>query len=205
MIVHAVPSGPYRTNAYIIACSETRKAVIIDPSPGSSTSVIDYLSKENLQPEKILITHSHWDHIADTSFLKEHFQIPVFVHMNDVGNLEKPGSDGLPFPGSIQGVRPDGYLEDGKLILIGNLEFKIIHTPGHSPGGVCLYSEQEKVLIAGDTLFKGAMGSLSLPTAQVDMMKITLRKLGQLPKETRVYPGHGPSTTIGDESWLKTY
>ncbi len=202
MIFQPFASGPVATNAYVVACESTGKAAIIDPSPGSFESIKRFLEKNNYLPDKILITHSHWDHIADVAVCKREYNIPVWIHPLDAPNLKNPGADGLQIRFPIEGVIPDHFLNEGDTFFIGETEFKVIHTPGHSPGGVCFYSEELKVLISGDTLFRGSFGILSLPTAQPELMWISLSNLWRLPKETIVYPGHGPSTTIGREDWL---
>jgi len=202
MIIQPFPSGPFETNAYVVACSKTREAAIIDPAPESAEKVIDFITKEDLTPIAMLITHSHWDHIGDAFKLKEHYSIPVYIHSLDVPNLKQPGSDGLPMWIDIRGVVPDKTFSEGDLIKIGTIEFKVIHTPGHTPGGVCFYSEKQSVLLSGDTLFKGSIGNLSFPTSVPNAMWGSLEKLAKLPAQTIVYPGHGPSTTIGKESWL---
>ena len=128
--------------------------------------------------------------------------MPVYVHQKDRANVVKPGSDGLPLMSPIEGVETEFDLKEGQIITIGHLELKVIETPGHTPGGVCFYLEKEKILFAGDTLFKGSIGNLSLPTADRSAMWKSLEKLEKLPSDTFVYSGHGPSTTIGDENWL---
>jgi glyoxylase-like metal-dependent hydrolase (beta-lactamase superfamily II) len=202
MMIQPFPSGPFETNAYVVACLNTKKAAIIDPAPNSTDAITSFLKSHDLKLKIILITHSHWDHIADTAKFKVEFKAPVYIHSLDVPNLQNPGSDGLPLWFDIEGVLPDRFLTDGDIIEIGNLQFKVIHTPGHTPGGVCFYCEEEGVLIAGDTLFKGSIGNLSFPTANASDMWKSLAKLAHLPPETKVYPGHGPSTTIGKEHWL---
>lgn len=202
MIIKTFPSGPFETNAYVIGCPETKQAAIIDPAQGSSKPVIAFLSENDLAPTLILITHSHWDHIIDTSILKKQYNIPVCIHALDRPNLEKPGSDRLPCPIPYEGVVPDQLLQEEDEVKVGNIRFKVIHTPGHSPGGVCFYCADEAVLISGDTLFRGSIGNLSLPTSNAELMWQSLAKLSKLPSETVAYPGHGPSTTIGREPWL---
>ena len=198
--VHCFPSGPFETNAYLLSCSQKRKGVFIDPAPGS----FDELTKAacGIQIEAILLTHSHWDHIGDLKKIQESFKVPVYVHPNDKANVCLPGSDGLPLMVKIEGVIPDFDLHDEQLMTVGEIEIKVIETPGHSPGGVVFYLPKEKILFSGDTLFKGSIGNLSLPTANRSLMWNSLKKLEQLPSDTTVYPGHGPSTTIGDEAWL---
>ncbi len=150
----------------------------------------------------ILLTHSHWDHIADTAKLKKAFNVPVWIHAEDAPNLEKPGVDGLPLHFPIEGVKPSGHLADGQVLKVGELEIKVMHTPGHTPGSVCFLLPDEGMLISGDTLFRGRMGRLDLPTGRPGLMKGSLKKIGMLPRETRVYPGHGESTTIKEEAWI---
>jgi len=202
MIIQSFESGPLATNAYVIGCPKTHLAAIIDPAEGSTPAIVDFLIKHHLKPEKILLTHSHWDHIADVAKLKAKYSVEVWIHPDDAANLEKPGSDTLPLWFSIEGVKPDGFFKDGDHITIGDIDFQVIHTSGHTPGGVCFYCADENVLFSGDTLFKGSIGNISFPTARVKVMWISLTKLSRLPSKTVVYPGHGESTTIGAEHWL---
>jgi glyoxylase-like metal-dependent hydrolase (beta-lactamase superfamily II) len=202
MIIQAFPSGPFETNAYVVVCPQTRVAAIIDPAPGCASAIKDYLTQHSYKPEKILLTHSHWDHFADMPELKEHYGIPIYVHSEDSANIENPGSDGLPLWITIKGVKPDYFFSEGDLISVGNRQFKVIDTPGHTPGGVCFYCPEEKLLFSGDTLFKGTIGNLSFSTARPKLMWQSLAKLAKLPLDTQVLPGHGQQTTIGAESWL---
>jgi hydroxyacylglutathione hydrolase len=202
MFIQAFLCGPFDTNAYLIACLNTHQAAIIDPAPESYQVLVDYLDSHSLIPQKILLTHSHWDHIADTAPLKKHYGLPVFVHPLDAPNLQHPGADRLPCWLTIEGVEPDGKLEEKDIVPIGELIFEVIHTPGHTPGSICLYCQKEAVLIAGDTLFRHSIGNLSFPTSRPEQMWPSLDKLAKLPADTKVYPGHGGSTTIGAEKWL---
>ncbi len=203
MIIQKFPFGPLGTNAILFGCESTGKGAVIDPSRGAATPILQEAHLLGLTIEKILLTHSHWDHIADVHELRERTDVPVYVHPLDEGNLIDPGSDGLPLYFPIRGVEPDRYLEEGKVIKVGDLTIEVIHTPGHSPGCVCFYLKKQKVLFSGDTLFKGSMGGLHLPTAQPELMGSSLAKLAALPADTRVIPGHGEDTTIGAEKWLK--
>lgn len=201
-MIQAFPSGPFSTNTYLITCPATRRAAVVDPAPESATPVMEVISAEGLHLEKILLTHSHWDHIAEASFFNDKYQAEIYIHPLDAGNLENPGSDGLPCWVPIPKVSPHHLIRDGDMITIGTLKFKVIHTPGHTPGGVCFYCKEHNTLLSGDTLFKGTIGSLSFPTARPRSMWDSLKKLAQLPSETRVFPGHGSSTKIGAETWL---
>ncbi|MCB1084799.1 MAG: MBL fold metallo-hydrolase [Chlamydiia bacterium] len=199
-MIQCFPSGPFETNAYLFSCKETGKGAIIDPAPGSADALLDGAAGTVI--EAIFLTHSHWDHIGDLKKVKSLFNVPVYVHPLDRPNVEKPGSDGLPMMFKIDGVSPEFELHEGQTLSVGHLDLKVIETPGHTPGGVCFYCEKEKILFAGDTLFKGSIGNLSLPTSCPEQMWPSLKKLEKLPPETVVYSGHGQATTIGEEKWL---
>lgn len=202
MIIQAFPSGPLETNAYVIACEATKKAAIIDPAPGSFDSISAYIKHNQLIPQLVLLTHSHWDHTADASKCKKAFNIPLWVHAADAKNVETPGSDELPCWMIIEGVKVEHFVEENERFNVGDLDIKVIFTPGHTPGCVCYYIQQANTLFSGDTLFKGSIGRLDLPTGRPELMWESLEKLAQLPKETVVYSGHGSRTTIGKEKWL---
>ena len=182
---------------------QTHKGAIIDAPADSGDQLFKRIEELELDIEMLLLTHSHWDHTAAAASLKEKLNIPVYVHKLDEENLKKPGSDGLPLLIEVPPVEPDHFLEDGQEIKLGELTLKVIHTPGHTPGGVCFYLESENVLISGDTLFKGTIGNLSFPTSVPAKMWDSLKILSLLPPNTRVIPGHGEETTIGKEEWLK--
>ncbi len=193
------PSGPLGTNAYLIVCKKTNKAALIDAPQDSFLKITRECEKRGCELEKLIFTHSHWDHIIDASL----FKVPSYIHTEDAYNLKEPGSDGLSSLVAITPVTPSHLLKDGDVLFIGASKWKVIHTPGHSPGGICLLCEEENVLISGDTLFKGSLGRIDLPTSEPSRMWPSLKKLSLLAKETEVYPGHGLPTSIGAESWLK--
>lgn len=201
MYIYTIPSGPFETNCYI-AVLEEAKALIIDPAPESFSLIQNTLNKHQLTPIALLLTHSHWDHIADAAKVKKQYQLPVYIHPRDSENLIQPGSDGLPCWIRIEGVTPDHLFQGEETISFGSHLCRVIETPGHTPGGVCFYFPKEKVLFSGDTLFQGTIGNLSFATARPAEMWPSLKKLSELPADTIVYPGHGPATTIGKESWL---
>lgn len=200
MFLKIFTKGLVATHSYLIGCPVTKQAAVIDAPQGVTAEMLKEIEKQQLSVKMILITHSHWDHIADAAELKKALQAPLYVHALDEGNLKDPGSDKLALHFPIEGVQPDSFLKEGDLLSVGDLELKVIETPGHTPGGICLWLEKEKVLFSGDTLFRRGVGRLDLPTANREEMLNSLRKLGNLPPETKVYPGHGPATTIGAES-----
>jgi glyoxylase-like metal-dependent hydrolase (beta-lactamase superfamily II) len=195
-------TGPAATNCILLGCPETRHAAIIDVPLDCTKPVTQAIEKHSLIPQMILLTHSHWDHLADLAKLKKTLNVPVYVHAEDAGNVEEPGSDGLPLLFPITGVKPDGFLTEGQKIHIGKIELQVICTPGHTPGGVCFCIPEAKILISGDTLFRGTIGNLSFPTSRPKKMWESLKKLAKLPPDTVVIPGHGPETTIGREEWI---
>ena len=194
--------GPIETNSILFACSKTKKAAIVDAPPGCVADWVALIREQGFKPELLLLTHSHLDHIADANQLKKELNLFIWVHPADAPNLEKPGSDRLPLFFPAPGVHPDGLLTEGQKIAVGTLSLEVIHTPGHTPGGVSFYVPQEKILFSGDTLFKGTIGNISFPTSNPSQMWQSLKKLATLPPETRVIPGHGEETTIGAESWI---
>jgi hydroxyacylglutathione hydrolase len=194
-------SGPFETNTYLIVSKETKSFVVVDPAQGSAEKMTERIKKIG-SIEAIWITHSHWDHIAGCQELLP-FHLPIFIHELDKENLETPGSDGLFMPQGLEGIVPSKTLKDGDIISAGKKKWEVIHTPGHTPGSVCFYMKDEGILISGDTLFKGTRGNTSFATSCPQLMGESLLKLSHLPPTTKVYPGHGLSTTIEREiPWM---
>ena len=203
MQIFCFPTPPYSTNMYLVYSEKTKEAVIIDPGMGSFDVICDFLKKHSLKAVAIWLTHSHWDHIVDAAKVKNGLSLPIYVHKDDAGNVREPGSDKVAMAiAKFEGIEPDFFISDGDILKVGEFLFKVIHTPGHSPGGVCFYCEAEKLLFSGDTLFQGAIGSISLPTSEPHKMRDSLKILGSYPPYTKVFPGHGPSTTIQEEERL---
>ncbi len=202
MLLEIYCSGPALTNGILLVCMQTHKAAIIDAPPDSGEQIVGRIAELGLTAEYLLLTHSHWDHTADAAFLKKKLELPLYVHKLDAPNVENPGIDGLPLMIEVPKAEVDHFLEDGQKIQLGELTLEVIHTPGHTPGGVCFYLKEQNTLISGDTLFQGSIGNLSFPTSQPEKMWESLEKLAKLPKSTRVIPGHGDETTIGAEAWL---
>jgi hydroxyacylglutathione hydrolase len=202
VILQKFPFGPYQTNTILIGCLSERKAVVIDPSQGSTSAVLEKCCELDLHIEKVLITHSHWDHIADLHELIQKTSATVCVHPLDAANVAEPGTDGIPLPFFIPGVKPDRFLENGDYVVIGSHRCQVLHTPGHSPGSVCYYFSDKKCLFTGDTLFEGSIGNLHLPTSEPEKMWESLRGISELPSDTRIIPGHGRDTLLSAETWL---
>ncbi len=203
MFLRYFPLEPIGTNLVILACSESRQALLID-APGGALEVAERVLKdEGFTAVAIFLTHTHWDHIIDCAAMEKRFALPVYVDERDGYNLIKPGSDELMGADIAPVLAPRYFLAHFQL---GKLSIEILRTPGHSHGSVCFYLKNEKTLISGDTLFCGGMGRVDLPTSDRRKMAHSLALLALLPENTRVIPGHGEETTIGDEiNWLKRY
>lgn len=187
-------------NCYIIQDEETKETMIIDPG-GSFEKIEEMLNIINAKVKYILLTHCHGDHIGAVSKVKEKFGGQILIHRFDEEGLKKPNINlsshiGI---GDIS-LEDDSRLDDGDILHIGDLEFKVIYTPGHTVGSISLYCEKEKMLFSGDTLFRGTWGRTDLPTSNFEqIIQSITNKLMPLPEETIVYPGHGKTTTIREE------
>jgi len=201
-MIEVFSCGPVSTNTLLIYCSKTKEAAVLDPSMGSSELVEKAIESKGLKPTKILLTHSHWDHIADLNELATKYALQVLVHPEEASNVTHPGSDGLNSPIFIEGFSEVTHINEGDLIEVGTITLKVIETPGHTPGGIVFYIEEKHLLLSGDTLFQGSYGRLDLPTGNAIQMVQSLKKLATLPPDTIVIPGHGPQTILKNEHWI---
>lgn len=189
------------TNCYIVFDQDSKETMVIDPA-GDVDKIVEMVNILQGKLKYIFLTHCHGDHIKGVTELKQKLGGKVLINRYDAEGLNDKNvnltafMDGLP---EIE-IDADSRLNDGDLIHLGNLEFKAIHTPGHTKGGCSLYLESEKLLFSGDTLFCGAWGRTDLPTSDFDeIMDSITNKLMNLPEDTIVYPGHGKPTVIGNE------
>jgi glyoxylase-like metal-dependent hydrolase (beta-lactamase superfamily II) len=159
-----------------------------------------FIADSDLKPKILLNTHCHFDHIFGNNFVCREYGIELWASEGELANIRRfPASASLFGISDEQPQFPSRFLENEQVIKFGNSELKVINTPGHSPGSVCFYSETDSFLIAGDTLFAGSIGRTDLPGGDYDEIKKSLKKLIALPDETKVYCGHGPDTTTGNE------
>ena len=188
------------TNCYIVVDEKLKKAMVIDPA-GNVPKIIEVLNNLGAELVYIYLTHCHADHINGVNELKKEKGGKVLIHRKGRENLENR----VPVLAEYIGLPPiyvkeDSIVDDDDILHVGDLEFRVIYTPGHTDDGTALYCEKEEMLFSGDTLFKGAWGRVDLPTSDFDaIMNSIIKKLLILPENTIVYPGHGKPTRIGDE------
>jgi len=197
MILKKLVVGPLATNCYIVGSESSKEGMIIDP--GDEAEVILRSVKDlGLKIRSIVLTHGHIDHIGALKEVKEATGAEVAIHTDDAQTLQGQSSStllGLSYPAPPP---PDRLLKDGDSMDIGDLHFSVLHTPGHSPGCICLLGKG--IIFSGDTLFNFGIGRYDLPGGNYSQLMNSIRnKLMTLPDDTAVYPGHGSDTTIGAE------
>jgi len=179
ILIEKLQLGPFGTNAYIIVCQKTQNSLVVD-APAEAGKIIDRL--RGTRPRYILLTHDHMDHIGALTELHSRLKVPLAAHASDAGKLPS---------------QPEILLKDGDNVLLGQLKFDVLHTPGHTPGSLCFLTGTH--LISGDTLFPGGPGKTWSPGAFRQIVESITGKIFVLPDETSVYPGHGDTTTLKKE------
>lgn len=199
LAVRTLVVGMLQTNCYLALCTETKEAIIIDPG-GDARRILRAADEAGAMVRLIVDTHAHFDHVAANAAVHEATKAPIAIHRLDAGALTEPiALFGLSL-GGPPSPPADRLLEDGDEIRVGNLSLRVLHTPGHTPGGISLYCEAERALFSGDTLFQYGVGRTDFPGGDADTLVRSIRsRLFALPDDTVVYPGHGPATTIGAE------
>ncbi|MBI2371292.1 MAG: MBL fold metallo-hydrolase [Deltaproteobacteria bacterium] len=200
MQLHTFVHGPFENNVYVLVDEATREGLLIDPAP-ESEPVLDFVAREAIAVRRIVNTHAHIDHAFHDALYRERTGGLLTLHKDDVWLLKE-----LPRHAAWFGLfakdppEPDHLLQGGEVLEVGGISLSVLHTPGHTPGGICLYVASEGVLFSGDTLFARSIGRTDLPGGDTRALLASIRqKLFTLPDDTVVYPGHGPQTTIADE------
>ncbi|MCX6815775.1 MAG: MBL fold metallo-hydrolase [Candidatus Aenigmarchaeota archaeon] len=192
-------TSKYTANGYVFY--DNKEAVIIDAPTDTAEPMANFLKKNKLVLKVIIATHVHWDHTEDMNALRATTKAKVFMHNFDAVSQDIINNI---FP-KVEKINQDEVITEDTKIKVGSKEFSFLHTPGHTPGSVCMWDEKEKILFSGDTLFAGMHGRIDLPLSSPSDMRESMKRLAGLPKETVVYPGHGSATKIGDENWLRNF
>ena len=197
MLIETFSVGMLSTNCYVASCHDTKETVIIDPGLDFSSEaqpILDYIEEAQLKIKFIINTHGHPDHVKGDAVFQEKFPVPICIHPLDAYFLESL---------EIAKAPANVMLEEGGLVKFGNKTLKVLHTPGHTRGSVCLVGEH--LVFTGDTLFAGGIGRTDFPEGSMSDMTHSLRKLEGLPDSLLVYPGHGETTMIGEEKRVNPF
>lgn len=193
------------TNCYLAKNKETGALLIIDPADAPSR-IISRIEQMGAKPEGILLTHGHFDHIGAAMKLHAHYNIPIYAHAAEKEILENADKNLSLMTGLGFTAQADHYLADGQKLSLAGFEIRVVHTPGHTIGGVCYYFETEGVLFAGDTLFRCSVGRTDFPTGSMRQIHDSIhQKLFVLPETTVVYPGHDQPTDIRYEKMFNPF
>jgi hydroxyacylglutathione hydrolase len=199
VILHTIHVGITQTNCYVVGCEETHEGAVIDPG-GNPKRILKAVEESGLTIHYVLNTHCHFDHMGANAAVVAATGAPLALHPAELPILQARGGAawfGVPVKESPM---PDMELEDGQVLEVGTLRFQVLHTPGHSPGGVTFYLEEEGVAFDGDVLFQMGVGRTDLPGGDWDTLVRSIREvLFALPDDTVLYSGHGPKTTVGRE------
>jgi glyoxylase-like metal-dependent hydrolase (beta-lactamase superfamily II) len=198
MLLKTITAGPLGVNCYLIGCKKTNAGAVIDPGDDAPI-ILDYIKETKLDVKYILLTHGHVDHLAHLMKLKDKINAEFLMHQEDAfllkGLFAQALMFGLPNPGN---PKPDRFVTDNEVIILGDLKINVLHTPGHSPGSITFHVEDK--LFVGDLIFSGSIGRTDLPKGDYQTLIDSVQtKIFSLPDETVIYPGHGPETTVGEE------
>ncbi|MBW1747564.1 MAG: MBL fold metallo-hydrolase [Deltaproteobacteria bacterium] len=198
MIIKELVVGPLMANCFICGCSKTKEAVVIDPG-GDANTILLSLADSKLKAKYIINTHGHFDHVSANGKMKDATGADILIHPLDAPMLEKLSSNAAFFGVSVENSPPcDQTLEEGDTVSFGDITLKVIHTPGHTPGGISLYTNG--VVFVGDTLFAGSIGRTDFPGGDFNTLISSIKtKLFKMEDDIRVFSGHGPETSIGTE------
>ena len=202
MKINRLILGAYETNCYVLRnCEAAKDCLIVDAGLGEG-KLIKFLQEHKLNPVALVLTHGHIDHIAGADALRAEFpDIKVYIHKLDAGMLAEPHTNLSAMTGESFSIEPVEFsLEENDVVERAGVKLSVLHTPGHTPGGICLYSKDEEIVFTDDALFADSIGRTDFPNGSMSqLLKSIKEKLFTLPDKTKVYPGHGPITTIAHE------
>lgn len=204
MILETLVVGTLGVNCYIVGDEETREAIVIDPG-GNSRDILATIDKHQVRVIAIVNTHAHFDHVGALHSIRAETGAPFVLHEDEVEMLQAAQSSAAMFGlGIPPQSAPERLVRDGDRVDVGSIALQVLHTPGHTPGGICLLCENH--VFVGDTLFQGSIGRTDFPGGDYATLMRSIRdKLLPLPDDTIVHPGHGGTTTIGEEKALNPF
>ena len=198
MIVTPLSVGAFQENCYLVADETRGVSALVDPG-AEGDRIIEMVERSATTLQAIWITHAHVDHVGAIASVKRKWNVPVSLHPKDLPLYQRAGIQaqlyGIPFE---EPPPPDSEFSEGQQLTLGSLTFEVNHRPGHAPGHVVLHGHG--IALVGDCLFAGSIGRTDLPFSSPADLAVSLERIAELPPETIVYPGHGPSTTIGEEN-----
>jgi len=199
--IMSVEAGLIMTNCYIVRNNNKNSGYIVDTALHSADLLFDIIRKRDIKVKGIILTHTHWDHSGDANILRKLTGAPVYVHKDDAYRLLNPNENTImQLPLMIEACEPDGYLNDGDILELDDIEFEVRHTPGHTEGSICLVNHKEKIVIAGDTIFNESVGRTDLPGGSTELLLKSIKeKIMTLDDDYKIYCGHGPATSVGYE------
>ena len=204
MIIKELAVGPIMANCFIVGCERTKSAVVIDPGDEANKILLS-LAESNLTVKYILNTHGHFDHVGGNKQMKDATGADILIHAGDSAMLEQLSVASMAFGLSVENSPPaDRTIDEGDQITFGDITLNVLHTPGHSPGGISFYTDQ--IAFVGDSLFAGSIGRTDFPGGDYNTLISSIKtKLFPLGDDVRVYTGHGPATTIGQEKRMNPF
>ncbi len=206
MLVLMNTGGIAVTNCFVLADEASKQAVLFDAPDGTAAPLLDEVQRRGFDLIGLWLTHGHFDHVADHAVVTARFpKAKVLLHELDVPKLRHPQSKMFVLPFEIPPREPDALVTDGQELMIGENVVRVIHTPGHAPGHVMYYVPQHELLVGGDLIIAGSVGRTDLPDSRHADLEASIRKVMQLPSATRLLPGHGNPSTLGEERASNPY
>lgn len=198
-MLKCITVGEFATNCYLVSESANNKTLIIDP--GAEPEVIaEFIEQNKLNVVGIVNTHGHADHMLGNAYLKKKYSCQLYIHKDDAVLLvDTEKNCSFFYATKVISPAADYIVSENDIITLGKMKFKVLHTPGHTLGSICLWEQDNILLFTGDTLFCGSVGRCDLEHSSEELLQASLRKLIALPKNTKIYPGHGPPTTLANE------
>ena len=194
MLIQKFVVGSLECNCYLIFDENSKETLVVDPGD-EPDRIIDFIQENSLHVKHIVCTHAHFDHVGGVSEIKQETGATIVIHRDEQEIYKNTREQAVAWGFDIDDLpEPDMFVSEGDELEIGNLRFKILHTPGHSPGAICIFGEG--ILITGDTLFAGSVGRTDLYGGDIVQLKKSFKRLVSFAEETKILPGHGPETTI---------